>query len=381
MTTGAEASSSTAVIDAAALLSPIPGGNPAGENLQYDGLHDDIREARRADEILEQGDWKHEPKTADWREVVRLCSEALAGKTKDLQVGAWLAEALVKLHGFAGLRDGLKIMRGLQDQFWDSVYPEIDEGDMEARANSLAWLDRQTAMAIREVAIARTSAGEGYSYIQLEDSKEFDIPENQEGLDYEQTARITELKARAAEERKITSEDWRKARNTTRRAFYEEAYSLLNECWAEFNALDKVMDEKFDRQTPGLGALKKSLDDVRSQVERLVKEKRLLEPDPVETAPGGESQAPAAGDSSLTTSIGPIRARQDALRMLSQVAEFFRKTEPHSPVSYLVQRAVKWGEMPLDAWLKDVIKDGGVLDGLRETLGLNTPSGGGGDGT
>ena len=64
--------------------------------------------------------------------------------------------------------------------------------------------------------------------------------------------------------------------------------------------------------------------------------------------------------------------------MLSQVAEFFRKTEPHSPVSYLVQRAVKWGQMPLDVWLQDVIKDGGVLDGLRETLGLNTPSGGGG---
>ena len=40
------------------------------------------------------------------------------------------------------------------------------------------------------------------------------------------------------------------------------------------------------------------------------------------------------------------------------------------PVSYLVQRAVSWGHMPLDTWLAEVIKDGGVLDNLRETLGI-----------
>jgi type VI secretion system protein ImpA len=52
------------------------------------------------------------------------------------------------------------------------------------------------------------------------------------------------------------------------------------------------------------------------------------------------------------------------------VADYFRRTEPHSPVSYLVQRAVRWGEMPLEAWLQNVIHDEGVLEQLRETLGL-----------
>ena len=46
------------------------------------------------------------------------------------------------------------------------------------------------------------------------------------------------------------------------------------------------------------------------------------------------------------------------------------KSEPHSPVSYLVQRAVKWGNMPLDSWLQEVIKDEIVLANLRETLGV-----------
>ena len=51
-------------------------------------------------------------------------------------------------------------------------------------------------------------------------------------------------------------------------------------------------------------------------------------------------------------------------------AEFFRQTEPHSPVSYLVQRAITWGQMPLETWLTEVIKDTAVLDGIRETLGI-----------
>src|SRR6185436_5968861 len=95
------------VIDIDALLAPIPGENPAGENLQYSGLHDELREARRADDDLEQGDWKRDLKVADWRQVLSLSVEALNARTKDMHIAAWLSEALVKLHSLVGLRDGL----------------------------------------------------------------------------------------------------------------------------------------------------------------------------------------------------------------------------------------------------------------------------------
>jgi type VI secretion system ImpA family protein len=78
----------------------------------------------------------------------------------------------------------------------------------------------------------------------------------------------------------------------------------------------------------------------------------------------------------VATATGAVRSRQDALKRLADVAEFFRKTEPHSPVSYLVQRAVKWGNMPLDNWLQEVIKDENVLGQLRETLGFGGYAGG-----
>jgi len=366
-----------AVADLEALLAPIAGENPAGESLQYSGLHDEIREARRADDNLAQGDWQHETKAADFHQVLSLAVPALSAKTKDLQVCAWLAESLVKVHGFPGLRDGLKLMRGVHEQFWETLYPEIDEGDLEARANALSWMDRELALAIKEVPLTNApGGGTNYNYLKWEESKQFDIPEKLENMDSEKLARMEEMRAQALEEGKTTGEDWRKAFNATRRAFYEELWNLLNECWAEFQALDKVMDEKYERQTPGLGALKKALDDVRTLAEKLVKEKRILEPDPVADGAGADGEggeAGADGASATGISTGPVRSRQEALRRLAEVSEYFRRTEPHSPVAYLVQRAIKWGQMPLENWLQDVIKDDVVLGHLRETLGLNTP--------
>lgn len=373
--------SSTDVVDIEALLAPIPGENPAGENLQYAGLYDEVRKERRADEDFAQGEWrKSDTKSANWNQVVKLTTEAISTSTKDLQAAAWLTEALVKLHGFTGLRTGLKLMRGLHERFWDHVYPEADEDGLEGRANSLAWLSTQIARSVKEVPITNAPGRSSCSYFQWIESQEFDIPENSDALDAETQERVNELRQRAVTEGKTTSEDWRKAKQGTRRAFYEEIHATLNECWEELQALDREMDEKFERETPGLGDLTKSLDEVRTQVEKLVKEKRILEPD----EPGFEEQSQQTasgarenGDSmTFGSSSGPIKTRQEGFRRLVEVSEYFRRTEPHSPVSYLVERAVRWGRMPLEAWLEDVIKEVGVLENLRETLGLKTSSNG-----
>src|SRR5882724_2286792 len=361
------------VVDVEALLAPIPGDNPVGESLQYSGLYDEIREARRSDDNLEQGDWQHEVKTAEWPKVVELATGALATRTKDLQVCAWLVEALVELYGFSGMRDGLKVMRGLHEQYWDLVHPAMEEGDLDARANALSFMDGRVEMPLKRVRLTKSAGGVDYSYLEWEVSTKFDIPENVEALDADAVNRASELRAQAEAEGKTTGEDWRKAKNATRRAFYEEIYLLINQCWDEFQALDRVMDEKFGKHTPGLGTIKKTLDAIRSLLEKVVKEKRILEPDPV--ADGATGSAETAGEGSTRGTGGPLHSRADALRQLAEVAQYFQRTEPHSPVAYLVQRAIKWGQMPLEVWLEDVIKDGTVLGHLKETLGLNTPLG------
>ena len=192
------------------------------------------------------------------------------------------------LHGFAGCRDGMKLMRELHADFWDTCFPEIDEGDMEGRANVLAFFDRQVALALRKAPLTR-APGMNFSWIEWTESRPFDLPETVTGpLDGEMQARLSELKHQAAEENKTSGEDFRKAKALDPKLFYEDASKALAPGWEEFQRLDRVMDEKFARQTPGLGELKKAIEEVRRLVDGILKEKRALEPDPAGTG-GGEA--------------------------------------------------------------------------------------------
>jgi type VI secretion system protein ImpA len=358
-------------IDVEQLLSPIPGESPVGANLMYVGLHDQIREARRADETLAQGDWKYDLKTANWHQVVALTTDALGSKTKDLQVAAWLAEALTNLHGFSGLHDGLRLMRGLMDRFWDTLYPEIDEGDLEARANAIDVFNRPFFLAaLQKIPITGNPIGVNYGHGEYKDSSRFDIPEGLEDLPIEERERFVALKQTAATEGKITSVQWRAVKAATNRAFYEDLNSLLGACWEDCKALDALMDEKLQRQTPGLSDFKKTLEAIRSTVETIVKEKRILEPDPVDVQDSAAGAETPGGEPGRGPASGAIVGRREALRRLAEVAEFFRSTEPHSPVSYLLERAIRWGQIPLKSWLDEVVKDQSVLAQIRETLGL-----------
>ncbi len=364
------------VINLEALMQPISEEKPSGESEQYSGLYDEIREFRRADDNLSQGQWQTELKIADFRQVIRLAVPALETQTKDLQIGAWLAESLIKEHGFIGLRDSLRLLNGLQENFWETMFPEIDEGDMEGRANALEWIDKQASFAIKE---AKITAGAGYSFFDYEDSKKFDIPDNIDTLDSTDQQKYRELSAQAEKENRVTADKWRKARAASRRAFYEQLSFDLGECLAEHKELNRVIEEKFDRnQMPGTSQLKKALDDIQTLVKRLLEEKRAEEPDEADEAPAETEQTEdgAAGGAvagkTVMVAAGAIQNRKDALKRLAELAEYFRKTEPHSPLSYLIQRAVKWGEMPLESWLQDVIKDEAVLFQLRQTLGFNT---------
>ena len=369
----AEIESKPAVVNFENLLAPISEDKPAGEYLRYSGIYDEISEARRADKDVPQGDWQTEVKYADFRKVIALAVPALEKDTKDLQIGAWLSEALVNEHGFAGLRDALKLLSVFQEKFWEILHPEIDEGDMEGRANALAWMEEQAALGIKKAKITGYS---GYSFIDFDDSKKFDIPDNIESLDTAEQKRYNELRAQAEKENRVTANKWRAEMAQTRRAFYEELNFLIDECWAAYAEINRVIEEKFDRnQAPGMNNLKKSLDEIHTQVKKFLEEKRAAEPDEIteetiaETAAEDGTIIKVAG---TATASGAIQNRQDALKRLADIAAFFQKTEPHSPISYIIQRAVKWGNMPLETWLQDVIKDETVIFQLRQTLGFNT---------
>jgi len=250
------------VIDIESLLKPIPGENPCGENLRYAGLYDDIANAKRSHvdlDILAE-------EQSDWGKVISLSVEALATRTKDLLVAAWLGEALVKKYGFPGLNDSLKLMSGMHSLFWDNFYPEIDEGDLEARVNYMAWYDRQISAEIKEIPLTNVPKTSNLSFLQWQESS---LPEEIQLIalsNPEEAAAIKENCEKAAGE-------WARLTQDTPLEFYEELKSVLQQCLKGYAELDHWMYEKLEQLTPGLRELKWALEDIQGLVGRVLKEK------------------------------------------------------------------------------------------------------------
>ncbi len=334
------------------LLNPLPGPNPSGEDLRYDPLYDKIKEARREEEEVQEGEWRTEGKKADFPAVIKLGSEALATKTKDLQLAAWLAEALLKTEGFAGLKQGLDLMKGLLETFWDTLYPVLEDGDAELRMTPLNWAATSFGFPLR---LAPINKGK-HSWLDYTESRKVGY-ETQADTDEKKAAR-----AKAIESGKIAPEDFDKAFTETPKAYYVTAEATLDACMATVQALDSFCLAKCGDASPSFGDFKKALEEVRHTVHLLLQKKRELEPDAVE-APGAEAGeagavgAAAAGPGARAmAAAGPAGIlipfadkeppeRRQLIADVARAAAALRKLDPSSPAPYLMLRGLRWGEL------------------------------------
>ncbi len=355
------------VIDLEALLAPIPGENPSGVEVRYT-RYDEIKKAREEDDNLSKGDWEQKgpKKVADWKKVISIATKALTSETKDLQVAAWLLEGLIKEEGFAGLRDGLTLIKELHVRFWDTVFPIIEEEggekDFSFRAGPLEWLneDKNLPFGIRGIPLVRSPEGEGYS---LADWKEAQWIENEGRKD-------PKIKTEAIAEKKITVEQFNQAVQSTPLPHCLAILLQIQQSYEGYTQLQQVLLEKFGESNddrPSIDNIRKVLEESQMVVEDIVKGKGGATVD----IPGGPAGEKAAGTPQRGTGGGiHPHDRLDALARLAAVAEFFQQTEPHSPIGPLVKRAAKWGEIPLKDWLEEVIPNKEAVGKVLETLGL-----------
>ncbi|MEO8811211.1 MAG: type VI secretion system protein TssA, partial [Rhodanobacter sp.] len=163
----------TPLVDIDALLAPISPDRPGGEDISFDDAPDQIREARRADDpTLRQGDWQTTLKVADWRQVIRVASDILASRSKDLQVAVWLGEALIANAGVEGATQSFRLLHGLLDGLWEVLFPELDGDDAEERAAKLAWFNIYAGEALRKVPLSGGS--NPVTLLSWQDSREVD---------------------------------------------------------------------------------------------------------------------------------------------------------------------------------------------------------------
>jgi type VI secretion system protein ImpA len=322
------------------LLTPIPGDNPSGKTLRYDPVYDKIREARREEDVLPQGDWSREVKKSDFPLVIKLATEALSTRSKDLQLAAWLTEAVLFRDHIAGLREGLDLLRGFMETFWDTLYPEIDDGDLEFRAGPLAWVGSKLDVAVRRLPLTKNKL----DYFKYQESRR---------VGYEADA-VSEDKAAARAtaiaEKKCTAEEFDEAVRATGDAYYEKLATSLVAALESLQSLETFSDERFGREAPSFTNLRTALEELQDVVKQYHKPAGVAEETaetPVEEAveecaipvPSG---APAPKKKSVTAEPAD---RDDAFQRLAVVAHFLRHESPVNPIPYLLLRALRWGEL------------------------------------
>lgn len=330
------------------ILNPISADSPAGANFYYDPIMDKIKEARREDDTAPAGEWERELKVADHKLVIKLASETIATKSKDLQIAVWLTESLLKTHGFPGLREGLDTVRGILDQFWDHCYPEIEDGDLELRAAPLDWLGSRLDVAIKAVGLLKN----GLSYLQYKESRTVPSEADASGNDDKQKAR-----QEAVDEGKITPEDWEAGDKATPNEFLQAVAANLDACIASVEELTRVTDEKFGNQAPSYSGLQSTLVEVRHNVKLFLKARGISEAGEqdeaeeeqlAETA-GEGGVAPAGGFAGgprgiTVTGVVPANREEVAIR-LEAISKYLREQDPTNPGPYLMLRGFRWGEL------------------------------------
>ncbi len=375
---------SGSLFDIETLLAPLDGADGAGTDLRsdysptspYQKLRDARAEARAEERALETSEEAEPAVPQSWREVKRLGLDCIGSRSKDFEVAAWLLESLVRLDGLPGLIAGSELLGGLLDRYWEPGFPQPDEDGMDVRAAPLSGLSGEGAdgtlmQPLRRLPLFRRPDGRGvslYLWKIAEDTAAIpDEGENRRRRQARYEAGVPELKALETEARIDAA--------TLRRTAQQAA--AAQRAWA---ALGAQMDTRFGDIAPNARRVSDALEQILAMATRLVGP--VAEESPADTgtvAEAAEMAAVAEGGPAMGGAMAAapraLRTREDAIRQLEDLAEFFRKTEPHSPLAYTLSDAVRRARLPLPELLAEVLPDSGARQAMLTMLGIRTAMG------
>lgn len=382
-TRGCEGMGSPETLEFPALVAPVAGESPSGSDLRSAqgtpgaAKYSQLALLRKQATSFERdggGDALAQAGAA-WRTIRSLAVELLAGHTKDMQLCAWLIESQVRLGGFAGLRDGLRLARELVDGFWDSLHPRPEPGEPDsARIEPLCGLNgidsQGTLIAPIGLVPLTVDAGEGafsaYHWVQAnapyrgDPSRDSDFAEKQA-------------------QREAANEESRKKIRAAVAAGGADHYVALRDdlqgALQELAALDAAVTARCGGDALPTSSISKALAEALDAVLFLARDLLPAEPDPAAAAEGVGADAAGGGEAPRHASAnGAISSRADAIATLKRVAEFYRAAEPHSPLSYMVEQVIRWGAMPLPDLLTELIPDASAREALFLRTGIQSPA-------
>ena len=360
------------------LIAPIEGSrHGVGEDLIFDPRIDAIVAARQEDDpLLAQGNWVTELKVADWDFVKNQCADLLSHTSKDMKLALWYVDALSHTDHLAGISQGLSLLQALNDEYWLTMYPPLDgeEDSMDIRAGLLSWFVKALTDDIKQLSLADSKAG-SYNYNYYLTARDHD-KQRQQNPDNESS-------------NQLTLSDYNHAIKTSSETWQQALMSNLKKITDQWQALTDQLNDLMGMDAPVFAP-------VTDLLVALTQHLRLLIPEYSDTTSSVSAQESVAdtmdsmGDSNSaisdggqatitknisSTSFNPSNRdhqsnRQQALKLLGQIQDYFATNEPHSPVTFLLGRAIDWADMPLDQWLTHIIKNEDQLAILSDMIGI-----------
>ena len=362
---------SPALIDIESLVSPISDDNSVGSDIRQDSspttLYNTIKDARNAARAAERHslfDGSSNEAMENWHKILELAPEILTKHAKDLEVASWYTEALIRRSGFQGLRDGFTVIRQLIDNYWDSIYPLPDEEDgIETRIAPLIGLNGEGAEGVLIAPIRNVIITEG------NEPGPFSFWQYKQALDIQ---KITDDNTRVKKAEKIgySLEDIENAVADSSQEFFVNLCDDVATSIIEYREISRTLDSLCGtHEAPPTSNIINTLEDALSVVKHVARFKLPVESSNEEDM--GEAEG-IPGQSGVVTVPGAIKTRTDAFHHLNNIATFFRNTEPHSPISYIIDKAVRWGDMELDELMKELIPDSSSRNFYSSLTGVKT---------
>jgi type VI secretion system protein ImpA len=355
------------LLDFSSLLAPINKKHPAGQNLRLEtdqpNIYQQIKDARTAARATERQQTQGGEKSAKthWQTVYKLAAEALTKKSKDLELATWLTESLLREHGFQGLAAGFKLLHELIKTYWEQLYPLPDEDGLISRIAPLTGLNGEevdgTLIApIALIPLVENSNHDSFALWQYKQAIELLKIADPEKRNQRINSGWTTLEAL---ENIIANTD---------PAILQAQRTAITACLDHYQALNTLLDNHCGNEAPPSSRINKILTECLECLTSLTQQ-HLPAVINTQTEQLNVVESPP---STIAPAILPSQnmTREQVLQNLLIAAQFFRNTEPHSPIPYLLERAVRWGKMELPELLKELVSDSSAQTQLEHLTGI-----------
>jgi type VI secretion system protein ImpA len=344
------------IVDIDAVLAPVSEETPAGVDprgdRKPDSLYYRVKDARNAARSEERGAVETGGATPEgWNTVASAAVELLSSVGKDLEVAAWLVEALVRTEGFAGLRDGIQIVTGIVEKYWETCFPELDDDGIEGKVTAVAGLSGSGAVGtlIQPLRLLPLTHGDLGSYSLY---------------NYEQASELQKIADAARRQTRIDAgavsmEQFMQSVAETPAAAFAMTVGLIEECLTAVGAMSVAFDAMAGNDAPPVTALRELLQQADSSIRFFAADKLALmsADDPVAGEEPSPAEAGTVPSAAGRPQIDGYASRNEALGELTRLAGYFRKTEPQSVISYTLDEAVRRARLTLPELLTELSAD------------------------